>query len=161
MHARACSTQETMSPKELARPEEGPTGLFPAERTAIHPKAVSNCQGNPTHGHWLEQPAGLPCSFKVLKSLSMRDCTSGQANTKVNRCNSYEKHLANLRELPHGRSRKGAKHPKTCEKHGGMRKTAWKYENSWIRNRTYHAKSYVMAKVFIKKCALTRNFLKK
>ena len=33
-------------------------------------------------------------------------------------------HLANLREQRHGQSRKSAKHPKTCEKHGGPRKTA-------------------------------------
>ena len=31
MHLRARSTQGTVSPKELARPEEGPTGLFLAK----------------------------------------------------------------------------------------------------------------------------------
>jgi hypothetical protein len=45
-------------------------------------------------------------------------------STKTNWCDSYEKHPANLREQPHGRSRKSAKHPKPCEKHRGARKTA-------------------------------------
>ena len=31
MHVRACSSEGTVRPKELARPEEGPTGLFLAE----------------------------------------------------------------------------------------------------------------------------------
>ena len=35
----------------------------------------------------------------------------------------HEKHTANMRELLHGQSRKSAKHPTTCEKHGGMRRT--------------------------------------
>ena len=47
--------------------------------------------------HRLEQPAGLPCSFKVLKSLSTRHCMSGQAYTKAIRCDSYEKHQVNLK----------------------------------------------------------------
>jgi hypothetical protein len=97
LHVHACSTQGTVSPKELARPEVRPTGLFLAKRTAIWPQAVSNCQGNPTRVHLLEQPAGLPCSFKVLKSLFTHDYTSGQANTKANRCDSCEKHLVNIK----------------------------------------------------------------
>jgi hypothetical protein len=119
VHARTRSTQGTVSPKELARPEEGLTGLFLEKWTAIRPQAVSNCQWNPTHVHQLEQPAGLLCSFKVIKSLSTCDCMSGQSKTKANRCDSYEKHLANIWKLPHGWSREGAKQPKTCEKHGG------------------------------------------
>ena len=31
MHIRACTNQGTVCPKELARPEEGPTGLFLAK----------------------------------------------------------------------------------------------------------------------------------
>ena len=53
-------------------------------------------------------------------------------SSKANWCDSYEKHTANLRELTHGRSRKSAKHPETCEKHGGTRKTVqgvWKLLN--------------------------------
>ena len=97
MHVRAPYTQGIVSPKELARPEEGPTGLFLAKRTTIGPKAVSSCQGNPTCVHRLEQPAGLPRSYKVIISLSTHDYTSGQATTKANRCDSYEKHLVNLK----------------------------------------------------------------
>jgi len=86
-------------------------------------QAVSNCQGNPIRIHRLEQPVGLLCSFKVLQILSTHDCMAWHAKQKVNRSNSYEKHMANLREPPDGWSCESAKQPETCEKHGVVGKT--------------------------------------
>jgi len=67
MHMRTCSNQETVRPKELARPEKGPTGLFPAEDTTIRPQAFFNCHGNPVCFHRLEQPMGLPMQLQGPK----------------------------------------------------------------------------------------------
>jgi hypothetical protein len=67
MHRRARSTQGTVSPTELARPEEGPTGLFPAEKSGIRPQAVSNCQGIPICVHQLKQARGTPVQLQSPK----------------------------------------------------------------------------------------------
>jgi hypothetical protein len=42
---------------------------------------------------------------------------------EANKHDSYEKHVANLREPPHRQSHKDVKHPKPCEKHGDAYKT--------------------------------------
>ena len=54
---------------------------------------------------------------------------------KVNRCDKYEKHPANLRERPHGQSRESAKHHKPCERHGGARNTAQGVNKLQIKKR--------------------------
>ena len=45
MHARARSTQGTVSPKELARPEEGLTDLFLANEPRYGPKQFLTVNG--------------------------------------------------------------------------------------------------------------------
>jgi hypothetical protein len=42
---------------------------------------------------------------------------------EANQHDSYKKHADYLRKRPHRWSCKDAKHPKPCEKHGGMPKT--------------------------------------
>jgi hypothetical protein len=75
--------------------------------------------------------------------------------SKANQGNSYEKHTANLRELPHGQSCKSAKHTKSCEKHGGARKTARGVRKLQIKKRNrFCAKSYLIVKALIQKSVL-------
>jgi hypothetical protein len=59
-------------------------------------------------------------------------------STKAIARKSYEKCTTNWREQTHGWSRKSVKHPTPCEKHGGMRETAWgenhcTNEKLWIK----------------------------
>ena len=76
-----------------------PNRLSTAEKTVVWPKVVSNWQGNPTCIQCLEQPMGLPCSFKVQIGLSMHACTWWKA---LKWCDSYEKHTMNLKECHMG-----------------------------------------------------------
>ena len=78
-------------------------------------------------------------------------------STKANWCDSYEKHPANLREQPHGRSCKSAKHPtqtmwEACGCAQGekrctnvkLRKTkwSWKYLSNRVCLRATFLKNY-------------------
>ena len=148
MHVRACSTQGTVSPKELARPEEGPTGLFLAEWTAIRPQAVSNCQGNPTRVHQLEQPAGLPPQLQGDKKplhawLHVRTGYNKSEPMRLLREASGE-----LKgNYPMVDPAKVWRTPKHVRSMGARTDRARGKENSWIRNRTFRANSFVIAKV--------------
>jgi hypothetical protein len=87
-------------------------------------------------------------------------------STKVNRCDSYEKHPANFREQPHGWSHESAKHPKPCEKHGGEHKTA-RGENHCTNEKLRKKKRNILHEVnrdrestSLTECAYTQLFLR-
>jgi hypothetical protein len=80
---------------------------------------------------------------------------------KADWCDSYEKHPLNVREWPHGWFCKSAKHPKTCEKHGGMGKTVWGVKTLQIKKQNISRKvNYDHKSTSKTECAYTWHFLR-
>jgi len=116
------------------------------------PKHIIYCQSSPSHSQHLEQPATLVLCWGISRPILVH--LNAMEGTKVNTCcNSKEKHMANLRVQPHSRSHKYTKHPKPCEKHGGVCKTPseragctnmkeWTMKPSvlWIKNECTYAR---------------------